>query len=62
MSNSPRYWNGERWVGGAAAQLHVINTVNGGWEEHHMKFAEKVKGVIEEMNKESEKPKLKKIK
>ncbi|MFD2614672.1 hypothetical protein [Paenibacillus gansuensis] len=61
-TNGPRYWNGKRWVGGAAAWVHTISE-NDGWNQHHIKFYEKaVAGVIDEMNRESEKPKIKKIK
>lgn len=58
-AKSPRYWNGKRWIGGAAAQLHIINTVNGGWESHHMKFAEGVRDLLHIMENEVKEPKLK---
>lgn len=58
-AKGPRYWNGKRWIGGTAAQLHMINTVNDGWEDHHMKFAEGVRDLLTIMGNEVEKPKLK---
>lgn len=57
----PSYWNGKRNVGGTAAQLHIINTINGGWESHHEKFAKRVRDLIQEMNEEATKPQLKVI-
>ncbi|MCY9665846.1 hypothetical protein M5X11_12865 [Paenibacillus alginolyticus] len=60
-TNGPKFWNGKRWIGGAAAWAHTISN-NGGWNEHHMKFAGKVANVIDEMNQEAAKPNIKKIK
>ncbi|HFJ9368466.1 MULTISPECIES: hypothetical protein [Bacillus cereus group] len=51
-----------KWIAGAAAQQHIIRK-NGGWEAHHEKFANRVtKIVLEEMESEYRKPKLRIVK
>ena len=46
-----------RMIYGAAAQQHIIKE-NGGWDEHHRKFAERViDTVMKEFTKENSKRK-----
>lgn len=47
MSSGAKYWNGKRWIGGGAAQLHRIKE-EGGWDMHHQNFA---RFVVQEYNK-----------
>ena len=47
-----------RMIYGAAAQQHIIKE-NGGWDEHHWKFAERViDTVMKEFTKENSKRKF----
>lgn len=51
MSFSSKMPDG-RTVYGSAAQQHIIK-MNGGWDEHHRKFAEKVADIaLKEYSKE----------
>ena len=51
MSLSSKMPDGRR-IYGAAAQQHIIKE-DGGWDEHHRKFAERVVNtVMKEYNKE----------
>jgi hypothetical protein len=64
MNNTCKFWDGEKYLYGAAAQLAYIKS-RGGWIQHHYNFALEAiaaKKVVEEMNINMRTPSLKRIK